>query len=114
MNKVLIATVFFILGQLFGWYQSNGAVISKWMADHILLTSILIAPITGIFFAYGTKIMYEHTGDLWSVRFIAFACGYLIFIPLAWWHLGESPFTIKNLTSMFLCVTLIAIQFLMK
>lgn len=114
MNKLLIATLFFIFGQFIGWYQSNGAVISKWMSDHIVLTSIFLAPFTGIFFAYGTKMMYEQTGELWSVRFIAFACGYLVFIPLAWWHLGESPFTLKNLTSMFLCVTLIAVQILMK
>jgi hypothetical protein len=114
MSKLFVATLFFVFGQLVGWYQSNGPVISKWMNDNILLCSILIAPFTGIFFAYGTKMMYEELDQLWSVRFIAFACGYLVFIPLAWWHLGESPFTLKNLTSMFLCVTLISIQFLMK
>ena len=72
------------------------------------------APVTTLSFAYGTKLMYDNMDSLWSIRFITFGIGYLVFIPLTWYFLGEEMFTAKNGISFLLCVALLLIQAFMK
>ena len=40
-------------------------------------------------------MLYE-TMPLWSIRFFTFGIGYLVFIPLTWYYLGEEIFTLKR------------------
>tara|TARA_B110000211_G_C13956453_1_gene498548 strand:- start:524 stop:820 length:297 start_codon:yes stop_codon:yes gene_type:complete len=97
-----------------GWFSSNSLIISEWTAKYYILIVLLLSPIAGLGFTLGTSYLYASIDELWAVRFIAFAIGYLIFIPLTWWFFGESPFTIKNVISMLLCITLISVQVLWK
>ena len=114
MKGVLIGSLLYVVAQTIGWFQTNGLLISKWFADNVVLTSFVLGPFVAMFFAYGTKYIYEDTQALWVARFLGFAIGYLIFIPLTWWYLGETPFTAKNIVSFILCCVLIAVQFIMK
>jgi hypothetical protein len=100
--------------QILAWFQTNGLLIHKWMADHVVLTSCVLGPIIGVMFAYGTKAIYGQTDALWVARFLGFASGYIIFIPLTWYFFGEDPFTFKNIISFVLCVGLISVQFLIE
>ena len=68
----------------------------------------------GLFFATGTKMLYTEGMSLWSIRFMTFGLGYLIFIPLTWYFLGEEVLTFKNAVSFLLCVGLISTQFLLR
>tara|TARA_R100000008_G_scaffold74573_1_gene53443 strand:+ start:174 stop:518 length:345 start_codon:yes stop_codon:yes gene_type:complete len=114
MKSLCIGVVMYIIAQTVAWFQTNGAIISKWMGNNIILMSIVCGPIVGAFFAYGTKYIFEETGKLWVARFLGFASGYMIFIPLTWFFLGETPFTLKNIISIILCCAIIAVQLLMK
>ena len=102
-----------MLGQVLAWFQTNGLLISEWVNDHLVLVCVVAGPIIGYLFAVGTKLVYGYTEAIFAARFLGFATGYLVFIPLAWIFFGESPLTIKNLLSFGLCGALIGVQFLM-
>ena len=108
--KILGMLILFTIAQIVSWYQSNSLLLNDWLKDNFIYVCLVLAPITGILFAYGTKVGYEAIGTLWSVRFSAFAVGYLTFIVLTWYHLGEDPFTWKNIVTSLLCFAILAVQ----
>jgi len=114
VKQILFGMSLYVVAQTLAWFQTNGLLIHKWLADHVLLTSCILGPIIGVMFAYGTKAIYEQTEALWIARFLGFATGYIIFIPLTWYFFGEDPLTVKNIISFLLCATLISVQFLIK
>lgn len=111
--KAAIAISLFIVGQIVAWFQSNSGIIGEPFKSNYVLIAIVLGPIVSLLFVHATIMLYE-TMPLWSIRFVTFAIGYLIFIPLTWYFLGEEVFTLKNIISFLLCCAIISIQFLMK
>jgi hypothetical protein len=111
--RVVYGIILFILAQVLAWFQSNSGVIGEPFKSNYVYIALLFGPIVSLLFAHATVMLYEHM-ELWSIRFVTFGIGYLIFIPLTWNFLGEEVFTFKNIISFFLCVLLISIQFLIK
>ena len=112
--KLFYGIGLFIIGQVMAWFQSNSGIITEENATRAMFIAACFAPITTLAFAYGTKLMYAEMDSLWSIRFITFGIGYLIFIPLTWYFLGEEMFTAKNGISLLLCLALLLIQAFMK
>ncbi len=112
--KLFYGIGLFIIGQIMAWFQSNSGIITEDNAARAMFIAACFAPITTLAFAYGTKLMYAEMDSLWSIRFITFGIGYLIFIPLTWYFLGEEMFTAKNGISLLLCLALLLIQAFMK
>ena len=112
--KTLIAGGMFAVAQVLAWFQSNSGIIGGWMAQNYIYVAIIFGPIVSLLFAIGTKMMYNEGITLWSIRFLTFGLGYLVFIPLTWYFLGEEILTVKNALSFLLCVALISTQFFMK
>jgi len=114
MKGVLLASLLYLIAQTIAWFQTNGLLISKTLANNVFLTSLICGPIVGVLFAYGTKFLYETTDAVWPARFLSFSLGWLVFIPLTWIFFDETPFTLKNMISIGLCIILISIQLFMK
>jgi len=114
LHKFLLAFALFVGGQLLSWFQSNALILGGWLQENFALFIILTAPLVAALFALGSKYAYEYFGDLYAVRFVAFSCGYLVFIPLTYFFFNESFFTPKNIISFFLCSAIIVTQFLFK
>ena len=108
-----IAISLIIVGQIVAWFQSNSGIIGEPFKSNYVLIAIVLGPIVSLLFVHATIMLYE-TMPLWSIRFVTFAIGYLIFIPLTWYFLGETIFTLKNILSFLLCCAIISIQFFMK
>jgi len=104
----------FLIGQTLSWFQSNSTIVGENMGNKALLFACLTAPLTTLSFAMGTKFAYGALESLWSVRFITFGIGYLVFIPLTWYFLGEEMLTWKNGISFLLCISLLLVQAFMK
>ena len=111
--KVVCGIVLFIFAQTLAWFQSNSGVIGEPFKSNYVYIALLFGPIVSLLFAHATVMLYEHM-ELWSIRFVTFGIGYLIFIPLTWYFLGEEVFTLKNIISFMLCCAIISIQFFMK
>ena len=112
--KLFYGMLLFLLGQTLAWFQSNSGIITEDNATKAIIIAAAFAPVTTLSFAIGTKWMYAEMDSLWSIRFITFGIGYLVFIPLTWYFLGEEMFTAKNGISFLLCVALLLIQAFMK
>ena len=111
--KALLAIMIFLCAQIIAWFQSNSGIIGEPFKSNYIWIAIIAGPIVSLMFASATIMLYE-TMPLWSIRFVTFAIGYVIFIPLTWYFLGEEVFTLKNIISFLLCCALISIQFLIK
>ena len=107
---IIVAMLIFLFAQICAWFQSNSGIIGGWLEENYVYTALLCGPIVALSFAYGTKLMYGADVSLWSIRFITFGLGYMIFIPLTWYFLGEEIITVKNIVSLCLCVTLMLVQ----
>ena len=113
MKYFLLGCLCYVLAQTVAWFQTNGLLISEWIAGNLILTCLVCGPVVAYLFALGTQFIYGYTEAIWPARFLGFASGYVIFIPLAWIFFDESPFTFKNILSFGLCCTLIGVQLLM-
>ena len=111
--KTLYGIALFCIAQVLAWFQSNSGILEEPFRSNYILIALLFGPIVSVTFAIATVNLYEHL-TLWSIRFLTFGIGYLVFIPLTWYFLGEEIFTLKNIISFSLCVTLLSVQFLMR
>jgi len=111
--RLIIGIIVFVIAQILAWFQSNSGIIGEPFKSNHFWIALLFGPVVAVMFSYATIQLYE-VMELWSIRFLTFGIGYLIFIPLTWYFLGEEVFTLKNAVSFTLCVALISIQFLMK
>jgi len=103
-----------MVAQVAAWFQSNAGILGGKLQENYILLALMLGPIVSVMFAIATKMLYTEIESLWSVRFLTFGIGYLVFIPLTWYFLGEQMLTAKNIISFILCLTLIIVQFLMK
>jgi len=111
MNRAILgAMLLFLFAQVCAWFQSNSGIIGGWISKNYVYTALAFGPVVALSFAYGTKVMYGAGISLWSIRFITFGLGYMIFIPLTWYFLGEEIITLKNMVSLMLCITLMIVQ----
>ena len=113
MIRIIIGVVLFAIAQVLAWFQSNSGILGEPFKSNYVWIALVFGPIVSLLFSTATIYLYEHM-QLWSIRFITFGIGYLVFIPLTWYFLGEEVFTFKNIISFLLCLTLISIQFLIK
>ena len=111
--RILFGVVLFAVAQVLAWFQSNSGILGEPFKSNYVWIALVFGPIVSLLFSTATIYLYEHM-ELWSIRFITFGIGYLVFIPLTWYFLGEEVFTLKNAISFLLCLTLISVQFLMK
>ena len=112
MNYKMLFAFFLlvVLAQVASWYSSNSLILWEWLKKNYIPVVIVTSPFVGLAFAYATKVGFEVLGSLWAVRFSAFSIGYLVFIFLTWYHLGEDPFSLKNIITSVLCFALLGIQ----
>lgn len=111
--KIVYGAILFTIAQILAWFQSNSGILGEPFKSNYIWIALVFGPIVSLLFATATINLYEHM-ELWSIRFLTFGIGYLVFIPLTWYFLGEEILTLKNILSFCLCVILMSIQFIMK
>ncbi len=111
MNKYIFITMALcFLGNILVWFQLNGQLVWDWFKNNYFFLSLLGIPISYIFM-WVTKYGYLGFGNLWSVRFTAFALSMITFTFFTWLFLGETV-GMKNAVSLTLSIILILIQFI--
>ncbi len=111
--KFFFASVLFFLAQILAWFQSNSGILNEPFKSNYVMIALVFGPVVSLLFSYATILMYSAV-PLWSIRFITFAIGYIVFIPLTWYFLEEPVFTFKNILSFLLCLSIIFVQFFLK
>ena len=109
--NLVYSTLFFMLGHTLGWFQVNSQFVWQWWRDRPFMTVCIYAIPTALCYLYAARFAYEHTGEAWAGRFLAFAVSYLVFPILTWWLLKESMFTAKTMTCVGLSFVIMLVQF---
>lgn len=112
--NILIGVCLLTVGHVLGWYTHNLQFVYDFWKDRPVLSNIIFGIPCGFAFWFATKYMMESTGELWSVRFIAFSLSYLTFPVMTWYYLGESMFTPKTIICTFLAFMIILTQVLLR
>jgi len=107
MNKLLIALLFSILGNVIAWMQMNGQFKYEWMRQWWVV-GLAGIPVSYMFF-YSTRWYYEYFQNYWYVRPIGFSIATITFGVLAWLVLEELPDT-KTIISLFLSIIIVILQ----
>ena len=107
MNKLLIALLFSILGNVIAWMQMNGQFKYEWMRQWWVV-GLAGIPVSYMFF-YSTRWYYEYFNNYWYVRPIGFSVATITFGALAWLILDELPDT-KTIISLFLSIIIVILQ----
>ena len=109
MIKALLA---YIVGSSLVFFQHNLQFINSTFKDkmHFLIVTLSI-PISYLYFYSWTYFVNSNQGSVWSAKFIFFGLSYLVYPILSYIFLGESPFTFKTLTCIFLSLLVIAVQY---
>ena len=112
--KMLYAIICFVIGHILSWYTHNLQFVSDYWKDKVFLSIFLFGVPCSILFWYGTKFAMEATPELWTARFVAAVFSYLTFPIMTWWYLGESMFTLKTMSCVFLAFCILLIQIFVK
>jgi Kef-type K+ transport system membrane component KefB len=114
MSKLFLGVLFFGIGQIIIWYQTNGQFKWKWFAEHpFLVACIFSVPISYAFIIASKLIVAYFDGTLWPGRFIGFATGMMSFAILTSIYMNEG-INAKTAVSLILATALVAIQILWK
>ena len=108
-NQIVLSVYLFIIAQVMVWIQLNGQFVWPSIRRYEWFLIVMGMPITYLFLEATRNGVSGFGGLLWPQRFIAFACGILIFAFFTWWLKGE-PITFKTLISLLLSFSLVGIQ----
>ena len=108
--NLLFAIFCLLVCHVLTWLQLNGPIFSEWWKSNVIISAFIISPI--IYFAGLTywTITYEWLQAVWSVKFIAYGINIVVFSTCAYYFLGESLFTIRNVVSIVFATLMILSQ----
>ena len=113
MLKLIAFILFWTLGSVLIWVQTNGQFIWSWFKDHPFILSLFGIPIS-LGYIWATKFAFAaFDGTLWPGRLIGFAMGIISFTILTNYYMGEGIST-KVIVSLILAITLVLIQVFWK
>ena len=104
MNKLYIAIILSVLGNIIAWFHMNAQFKWEWAKSFwwVLIGGI---PISFLFF-YGTRFSYEHFQQYWAVRPIGFGIATITFAIMTALVLGEVPTPRIIISLVLACVIL--------
>ena len=108
--KIVFGLILLFTCHILAWLQVNGPIFNDWWKENILISAFIISPI--IFWCSLTywTITYEWLQAVWSVKFLAYGVNIVVFSFCAYYFLGESLFTIRNVVSIVFATLMILSQ----
>jgi len=106
-----VALLYYLLGSLGAFMQQNIQFIDDWWKERAVLNVCIFSIPVGYCYLKSWTYFVETFGTVWSARFMFFGLSYLIFPFLAYYFLGESPWTLKTTLSILLSVLIILVHY---
>ena len=114
MNKDILFTILlFTVAQILVWFQLNGQFIWPIFKKYETMLILTGLPITWLFLLATRHGVNGFDGLLWPQRFLAFACGIIIFSVFTWLFKGEG-FTMKTILCLGLSCGILGVQVFWK
>ena len=110
IKYIVLTTILFIVTNVVIWFQLNSQLVWEWAkgGKGLFFTAVLAIPISLALWLC-TKWGYIGFGNLWSVRFMAFASSMITFPIMTYMLLGE-PMTTKVIATIILAIVIMIIQ----
>ena len=113
MKNLILCLSLFVLAQTMVWLQLNGQFVWDSFRKYEWVLILFGLPISWVFLEATRQGVAAFDGLLWPQRFLAFACGIIIFSLFTWILKGEGINT-KTLISLCLASCLVLIQIFWK
>ena len=114
MNKILLVILFFLIGHILIWIQTNCQFLWRFFEKNPILLSFTFGGVISYFFIMATKYSYQSFDELvWPGRFIGFAVGIVSYAIMTYLLLNEGV-TTKTLICLVLSLLILTIQLLWK
>jgi|TARA_R110000823_G_C15866379_1_gene493724 hypothetical protein len=113
MKNLIISILLFVFAQTMVWLQLNGQFVWPWFRKYEWILLLFGVPIAWLFIVATRHGVAAFDGLLWPQRFLAFACGIIIFTIFTWVLKGEGINT-KTLISLCMAACLVLIQIFWK
>ena len=113
MKNLILCLSLFVLAQAMVWLQLNGQFVWDSFRKYEWVLILFGLPISWVFLEATRQGVTAFDGLLWPQRFLAFACGIIIFSLFTWILKGEGINT-KTFISLCLASCLVLIQIFWK
>mgnify|MGYP003647491311 FL=1 len=113
MKNLIVSILLFVFAQTMVWLQLNGQFVWPWFRKYEWILLLFGVPIAWLFIVATRHGVAAFDGLLWPQRFLAFACGIIIFTIFTWVLKGEGINT-KTLISLCMAACLVLIQIFWK
>ena len=113
MKNLILCLLIFIVAQTLVWLQLNGQFVWDSFRKYEWVLLLWGIPISWLFLEATRQGVSAFDGLLWPQRFLAFACGIIIFSVCTWILKGEGINT-KTMISLGLASCLVLIQIFWK
>ena len=111
INKLLIGCGLFFIAHVISWFQMNSQFLWDWWRDRPLIAALVYAiPCSMVYVMAWRYSAMGLDNSVWGARFISFGISYLSFPLLTAILLGESMFTFKTMSCVFLSFCIVYIQ----
>ena len=109
-KEIIYTLILFLFTNVLVWFQLNSQLVWEWAkgSKGLMFTCALAIPISLALWLC-TKWGYVGFGNLWSVRFMAFASSMITFPIMTYLLLGE-PMTMKVILTLGLAVIIMLLQ----
>ncbi len=111
-TKVVLVILIFTMAQIAIWLQTYGQFKWPWLANNQWFLLLTAMPITYVFLL-GTRMGMASFDSTWSLRFLVFSTGIVVFAACSTFILNEQ-ITPKTVVSILLCLVIVCIQILWK
>ena len=112
--SLYVGLLYFLVGNIFGWFQFNAQFVWEWWSDKPIVANLLFAVPMGYCFWHAVRHIFLETGELWASKLLGFGVSNFVFAIMTYIFLKESMFTPKTLTCLSLASAIIAIQMFWK
>tara|TARA_Y100001937_G_scaffold11332_1_gene14010 strand:- start:1022 stop:1363 length:342 start_codon:yes stop_codon:yes gene_type:complete len=110
MSKFLIFVLFWCLGSVLIWVQTNGQFLWSSFEKNPILLSVVFGTIISYIMIIATKYGFVSlNGSLWSIKWVGFSLGIIINALLNFYLMNEG-INMKTTISLVLAFGIIAIQ----
>jgi hypothetical protein len=113
INKILIATITTILGQIGSFLQLQGAIKYGWYEKYLWIILLSSVPISYLYIISVKMFVDGFDGEIWPSRLIGFAIGIMVFTGMSTLLLNEH-ITTKTFVCLILAISIVLVQLFWK
>ena len=113
LEKVIVATILMILGQIGSFMQLQGAIKYGWYDKYLWVVLLSSVPVSYLYIKSVNLYVQGFGGQIWPSRLIGFALGIMVFTAMST-ILFKEHMTPKTVVCLILAICIVGVQLFWK